>query len=112
MLTMSLANTSATRIVELITAVQAASPGSINDTDELAEVVAILEEAKMTKLAAVLNNARTYIYIGVRRTLLETQAGNSSVTAADIKIAALEVLQSLVADPDLLDAVLTGTVTS
>jgi hypothetical protein len=112
MSSMSLSNTTVTRISQLIAAVQAATAGSLDDTDELAEIVDILQEAKMQKLAGMYLNARTYIYVGARRTLVESLASNPDMTASDIKVAVLDVLNSLIADPVLLDAVLAGTVTS
>jgi hypothetical protein len=103
-------NASVAHLNELITAVSAATPAS-GDAAALAEVIDGLEEIKEAKLATVLANARHYLFMNIRRTLLESQAANPDFTAADVKEVVSAVMTDLL-DGDIdLDAVLAGTLT-
>lgn len=104
---MSLAETTVARINELIAAVQAATAGSLDDADELAEVVSILTDAKTEKLAAVTHDARFYIFQNIRRVVMQ----NPAVPLVDVRATVHDVCLALASSGILLDDVLAGTVT-
>lgn len=88
-------------------------PLSPDDGDELAELAAVLDGVRDSRLAQVRNKVRTYVFGALRRAVLETEAAMpGSIPPEDYKEIATQELNNLLADDGVnLSLALAGTLT-